>query len=414
MNILLVNNFYYYRGGDCTYLFSLKRLLERKGHKVSIFSMNHPLNHDTKYSKYFVGYINYAEEVKDKNLSSMMKVFTKSIYSLEAKQNIIKLINDEKPDIVHLNNIRHHVTPSVIYTIKKHNIPLVWTLHDYQLICPNISFISHGKVCERCRKRKYFWPLIMKCKKNSYLASSMAAIEHSFQMITGVYDLVDAFICPSRFLRDKFIEYGFKENKMYYLNHFIDSEYSAPVRKDEDYYLYVGRLSEEKGVKALIDAAVKLKSYKLKIIGDGPIRDELILYAKSKKADYYIEFLGHKSHEEVLEHLRECKFLVVPSEWYEVMGLVILEAFICGKPVIGSRIGGIPEIVTDGKTGLTFEPGNSDDLRDKIEYMYTNPQEAVKMGDNAVSFVKQELGPEKHYNLLMEIYNKALTNKETE
>lgn len=411
MKVLLINNFYYNRGGDCTYLFSLKKLLERKGHKVAVFSMHHPENFESEYSKYFMSYINYAEEIKNRNIYSGLKVLSRSIYSVEAKKNIEKLIKDENPDIVHLNNIRHHLTPSIIYTIKKYNIPIVWTLHDYQLICPNISFLSHGKICERCKKRKYFWPPVVRCKKNSLLASAMASIEHSIQMVSGVYDLVDAYICPSKFLKDKFAEYGFKENKLHYLNYFTDSISTNDNDGQGKYYLYIGRLSEEKGIKTLIDAAVKVDSHKLKIAGDGPLKEELIDYAKSKKADNHVEFLGHKNREEVRELLKNCKFLIIPSEWYEVTGLVVLEAFACGRTVIGSRIGGIPEFVIDNKTGLTFEPGDSDDLTSKIKYLINNPHEASELGENGRLLIKEELNSDKHYDKLMEIYQQVAPRK---
>ena len=407
MKILLANNFYYNRGGDCTYLFSLKSLLERKGHKVAVFSMRHPENIESEYSNYFISYINYAEEIKNKNLYSGVKVLSRSIYSVEAKKNIERLIKDEKPDIVHLNNIRHHLTPSIIYTIKKYNLPIVWTLHDYQLICPNISFLSHGRICELCKKRKYFWPPIVKCKKNSFLASAMAAIEHTVQMISGVYNLIDAYICPSNFLKDKFAEYGFEENKLYYLNNFIDNISINETEGQGKYYLYIGRLSEEKGIKTLIDAAVKVNSHKLKIAGDGPLKEELIAYTKSKKADNHVEFLGHKNREEVSNLLKKCKFLVIPSEWYENCPYSVLEAFACGKPVIGARIGGIPEMVKDYNTGLTFEPGNMDELISKIKYFIDNPERIKEMGHNARMFFENELNPEKHYDKLIGIYKQA-------
>ncbi len=409
MKILLVNNFYYNRGGDCTYLFSLKKLLESKGHNVAVFSMQHPENFESENAGYFVSYINYAEEIRKKNFFSGLKVLSRSIYSLEAKNTIESPLRNAKPDIVHLNNIRHHITPSIIYAVKKCNIPIVWTLHDYQLICPNISFLCHGKVCERCRKRKYFWPPIVRCKKNSCLASTMAAIEHSVQMISGVYDLVDAFICPSMFLRDKFIEYGFNENKLYYLKHFIDELCPNGSAAGDEYYLYIGRISEEKGVKTLIDAASGIKSHKLKIVGVGPLKEELMSYVESTiNANDTIEFLGYRKRPEVMELLKKCKFVVLPSEWYENFPYAVLEAFACGKPVIGSRIGGIPELVIDKKTGLTFEPGNADDLISKIEYLITHPDEIIKMGENGRSLTKKELNSDKHYEKLMGIYRNAM------
>jgi len=239
----------------------------------------------------------------------------------------------------------------------------------------------------------------------------MAAIEHSVQMISGVYGLVDAFICPSEFIRNKFIEYGFYEDRLVLLNHFIDGSNDYIEEHPGDYLIYVGRLTKEKGIMTLIDAAIKIGDCKLKIIGEGPLKDDLIAYTKSRKAENYIEFLGHKSHEDVIKLLQNCKFLVIPSEWYEVTGLVIIEAFACGKPVIGSRIGGIPELVKDHKTGLLFEPGNADDLSSKIGHLSKQPGKIIEMGKAGRSLVREELNAERHYEKLMEIYKKAMVKK---
>ena len=411
MKILLVNNFYYNRGGDCTYLFSLKRLLEEKGHKVIIFSMHHPQNFESEYSKYFVSYINYADMAKNKSLSSGLKVLFRSIYSREAKKKMEKLIETEKPDIAHLNNIRQHVTTSILPVLKKNKIPIVWTLHDYQLICPNITFLSRGKICEKCKKRKYYWPVLTKCKKNSFLASMMAAVEHSIQMFSNVYDNTDVFICPSEFLKNKYIEYGFNEKKLSTLRHFIDNDRASEYGSAGDYLLYAGRLSEEKGVRTLIDAVNKLRTVKLKIVGDGLLKEELMAYVRSIKLENMVEFCGHRSHEEVEGLIKKCLFVVLPSEWYEVFGLVVLEAFACGKPVVASRIGGVTEFIKDGADGLTFEPGNVEDLSLKIDCLAKNPGRVVEMGEAGRSFVTQEMNAEIYYAKLMEIYKRAISVK---
>lgn len=415
MKVLLVSNFYYNRGGDCTYLFLLKRLLERKGHKVIVFAMHHPLNFESEYFKYFVSYINYREEIKNKNILSGFKVLNRTIYSQEAKEKIEELIRNEKPDIAHINNIHHHITPSIFYPLKKHRIPIVWTLHDYTVICPNTSFLAHGRICERCKRRKYFWPLLARCKKNSFSASLIAAIEATIHRIMRVYDLVDVFIAPSNFLRNKFIEYGFKKEKIICLNHFIETVTENKEETGENCYLYVGRLSEEKGIRTLIDAVIKVSSdtdkvskSKLRIIGSGPIETEIHSYVKNKDRNNIIEFLGHKEHNEVVRFMRNCQFVIVPSEWYEVYSFVILEAFVCGKPVIGSRIGGIPELVNNGVRGLIFEPGNQYDLAIAIKYLLSNPDIVIEMGRNASKFVEQELNAEKYYEKLMEIYGQAI------
>jgi len=404
MKILLINNFYYNRGGDCTYLFSLKKLLEEKGHKTVIFSMHHPLNFESEYSKYFVNYINYDEEVKDVNISSGLEVLKRTVYSREAKKKIEQLIKDEKPDIAHLQNIHHHITPSIFYSLKKHKIPIVWTLHDYTIICPNTSFLSHDRICERCKKRKFFWPPIVRCKKDSFSASTMATIETIIHRVMKVNDMVDVFISPSEFLRNKLIEYGFNEDKTVCLNNFNNIGLINGKNGVGEYYLYVGRISEEKGIKTLVDAAIKVNAGKLKIVGDGPIRDEMVSYARSKNGDNRIEFLGHKSHEEVIKLIRSCQFLVLPSECYENFPYSVLEAVACGKPVIASRIGGIPEIVRNWETGLLFELGNLEHLSLKIKYLLNNPDITEEMGENARTFVEKELSDEKHYEKLIEIY----------
>lgn len=373
--------------------------------------MHHPENFESEYSKYFVSHINYAEMVKNKSLSSGIRVLFRSIYSLEAKRKLERLIEEERPDIAHLNNIRQHVTTSILTTLKKNRIPVVWTLHDYQLICPNISFVARGGICERCKKRKYYWPIIVRCKKDSFLASTMAAMEHSAQMIMKMYDSVDVFISPSNFLRNKLIEYGLDKDRIVCLNNFNDLDVSRTQDEVGDYYLYIGRLERVKGVKTLIDAALKLKTEPLKIVGDGPLREELESYVNTNNRDGNIEFLGHRSRAEVIKLIKGSRFVVLPSEWYENYPYAVLEAFACGKTVVGSRTGGIPELVRDNQTGLTFEMGNSDDLSSKINYLIQNPEAAVQMGEYARDYVKKELSPEKHYEKLMKIYKELISSK---
>jgi glycosyltransferase involved in cell wall biosynthesis len=389
-------------------MFSLKELLESKGHKVIVFSMNHPQNFNSDYSKYFVSYINYDEEVKNINISTGFEVLSRAVYSLEAKKKIELLIEDERPDIVHLQNIHHHITPSVLYPFKKHHIPIVWTLHDFVLICPNTSFLSHGMICERCRKRKYYWPPIVRCKKNSFAASTMAAIETSLHRIMKVNDLVDKFIAPSEFLRDKLIDYGFKKDKVICMNNFNNIELYDKEDSPDDFYLYVGRISYEKGIKTLIDAAIRAGIGRLKIVGEGPLKEDMTLYVKSRNTNGRIDFLGHKSHPEVLQLVKKCRFLVLPSECYENFPYSVLEACANGKPVIASRIGGIPEIVKNWDTGLLFEPGSSEYLSLKIRYLMKHPEKAEEMGRNARIFVKKELNAERYYRRLMDVYESVI------
>jgi glycosyltransferase involved in cell wall biosynthesis len=389
-------------------MFALKKLLESKGHEVMIFSMHHPKNYRSDYEKYFVSYIDYAEEIKNKTISTAIKVLRRSVFSIEAKKKIRLLIEERRPDIVHLQNIHHHITPSILYEIKKYNIPIVWTLHDYTIICPNTSFLAGGSICEKCKKHKYYWPLITRCKKNSFSASAMAAIETICHRIMRVYDMVDIFVSPSIFLRDKFIEYGFSKEKIVHVDHFIDYPLVNEVVAPQNYYLYVGRLSEEKGVKSLIKAAIRIDKSKLKVAGGGPLYEDLLKYVKDIDKANRIEFLGHKSRMELLELYKHCKFLVVPSEWYENSGLIIFEAFACGKPVIGANIGGIPELVRNKERGIIYPTGDVDELYKAISWMLDNPEMVSAMGKNALHFLNNSLTPEIHYNKIVDIYNKLL------
>jgi len=402
LRVLIVNNFYYNRGGDCTYMFALKGLLERHGHEVVVFSMHHPQNYSSIYSRYFVSHIDYREEIKNINPFSGLKVASRAIFSIEAKRKMEGLIRKEMPDIAHINNIYHHITPSIFYPLRKHRIPIIWTLHDYTIICPNTSFFAHNKICERCKKRRFFWPPLIRCKKGSFLASLLAGIETTVHRVMRVNDLVDVFISPSCFLRTKLIEYGFDADRIVTLYHFFEDDESIQSNKIGNYLLYVGRLSHEKGIKTLIDSMEGMKT-RLKIIGDGPLRDDMIGHVQSKKMDN-VEFLGHMTHDEVMRYIKGSNFLVIPSEWYETYCFAVIEAFACGRTVIASRIGGIPELVKDGKTGLTFNPGDVNDLRNKINYLINHPEEAERLGRNGQLFVKDELNAERYYQRLMEIY----------
>jgi len=410
MNVLLVNSFYYNRGGDCTYFFSLKELLGKKGHKVVVFSMQHPENFNSEYAHYFVSHIDYVEEAKKKTLGSRLKVLRRTVYSQEAKEKIEQLMRDEMPDIAHLQSIHHHITPSILYPLKKHRIPIIWTLHDFAIMCPNTTFYCRGKICERCKRIRYYWPSLMRCKKNSFMASTMAAIENVLHRIMKVYDLVDFFITPSQFLRNKLIEYGFERDKILHINNFLNISSFNNKEHADNYYLFVGRLSEEKGLKTLIDAAFQARTMRLKIIGTGPLEKELMHYAKSKDEPGIVEFMGHVSRTDALQQLSKSSFVVVPSEWYENLPYSILETFACQKPVIASRIGGIPALVADGVTGLLFEPSDARDLAAKIRWMNAHPQERQKMGRMARELLEKEYSPHIHYMRLIEVYEMALKN----
>ena len=357
MRILLANKFYYRRGGDCVCTLNTEQLLKAHGHEVAVFAMDHPENLDTPWNRYF-----------PQNMSKLM-AFTRPFGSREVRRKFNALLDDFRPDVVHLNNIHTQLSPVIAELAHRRGIRVVWTLHDYKLLCPRYDCLRDGReICERCFNGDKRPCLAGKCMKGSTLASWVGYREAVMWNRERLEACTDRFICPSRFMAEKMEQGGFNKGKLEVLCNFIDVE---KCRRDdcvkEDYYCFIGRLSHEKGVGTLIDAASRLP-FKLKVIGGGPLAEGL--QAKSRGLQANIEFVGFKQWEEIKELVGKARFTVVPSEWYENNPLSVIEAQCLGTPVLGARIGGIPELIEEGVTGMTFESGNGDDLTDKIGRMY--------------------------------------------
>ncbi|MBN2542202.1 glycosyltransferase family 4 protein [bacterium] len=408
MNILLVNTFHYNRGGDCVYNFKLAELLRKMGnHNIIHFAMHHSHNFRSVYEKYFVPEIDFLDELKKGGIASGLKVVKRAIYSKISKKKLTELLDQYPVDIAHIQNIRGHITPSIFHILRKRGIPIIWTQHDYFLMCPNSSFYTHGEVCEACVPKKFYKVCIRKCRKDSLKASIVVMLEDYAYRFLGLLKLVDTFIAPSTFLRTKMIDSGFPSDKIVHLPNFIDTDENITLQDSGNYLLYVGRLSYEKGIKTLIEAVSSKLNIKLLVAGDGPIRKELEDF-KCEMSANNVEFLGYVNQEKIPGLIKSSEFAVVPSEWYENFPYSILEAFAYGKPVVGSNIGGITELVKDGDTGLLFEPGNTEDLEKKILWMLEHREESKAMGVRARQLIEEEYNPEKHYRALMKIYEKAL------
>ena len=404
MKVLFVNKFFYLRGGSEADFFDTARLIESRGHKAVFFSMEHPENIPSPYSKYFVSNVDFDEQG---SLINGVKTAGRVLYSLQAKRRIDGLLRSERPDIVHLHNIHHQISPSILHTIKAHALPVVMTLHDYKMVCPVYTLLLNGRPCQRCRGGRYYNGLINRCTKNSYLKSAVNVLEmYLHHRILHIYDLVDVFISPSLFLKEKVQEMGF-EGEVVHMPNFIDvGEFSPCYNHKERSLVYFGRLSPEKGLFTLLEAISGL-DLELKIIGDGPLRKDMEKMVKEKGLDN-VSFLGYRRGEELKGAIQRAMAVILPSQWYENYPRSVIEAFALGKPVIGSRIGGIPELVRDGETGLTFEPGNVEDLRAKVKILISNSDAVYKMGQGARRFVEEKLNPEVHYQGLIKIYELAM------
>ncbi len=403
--ILLINKFLYPKGGDAISTINTGKLLKKYGNEVFFWGMKHKNNPEYKYENLFVDEIDYNTRV---NYLQQIKVALKIFYSLEAKRKIENLLKFVKFDIIHLNNFAHQISPSILPVIKKYKIPMVMTMRDYKLVCPSYSMLSKGLPCEKCKNGKYYWCFINKCTKNSYLKSLVNTIEmYLHHKILHIYELIDIFISPSKFMLKKVKEMGFNKKPIVYLPNFVwINEYKPEFYPKSDYIVYLGRLSKEKGLFTLLEAVKQIKKVNLKLIGRGPLEEKLKAKVKNEKISN-VEFIGFKIGKELQKILKNSLFIVLPSECYENNPRSIIESFAIGKPVIGANIGGIPELVIDGITGFLFEPRNVDDLAEKIAKMLSNKKRIIEMGKNARKFVEINFNPERHYKMLMEIYDMA-------
>jgi len=412
MKFLMINKFYYPRGGTERYCFDVTRLLQRQGHQVIPFSMVHERNWESEYSRYFVEEISLERSADLRRPLASLRAATRAIYSRQARHKLEALILDERPDLAYLHNIHHQISLSILPVLKKHGIPIVWRLHDYSLFCPNSSFYSGQAVCEACAGGRYYHILLQGCRRGSRAASLVAGLGSYLDRWLGLPDLVDLFIAPSQFLKAKMIQHGLDAEKLIVMPNFIElgTFELAPLAlhttngkgEEEGCLLYFGRLSREKGLRTLIQAVTQVADCRLKVVGDGPQRRELEALAGGTACGR-VEFAGYQRIERLLAILKSARIVVLPSEWYENCPYTILEAFAAGKPVIASDIGGIPELVEDGKDGLLFEPGNADRLADRIRFLLHDNYRIQLFGHNARRKIKENYGPDLHYKTLMEI-----------
>jgi len=406
MKTLYINNYNYVRGGAESVFLAEADLMERNGNIVQIFSRKHPNNLPSKYDPFFPKEM-ATDSIKPTiaAIRSLLQIF----YSLDAKNHLAKMLPEISVDVAHAHNIYGRLTTSVLDLLNKNNVPIVMTLHDYKIICPNYKLMHHGHICEDCKGNTYYMAPWNRCHKNSFFASSIYALETYFNYFFNKYRKnIRYFISPSIFLQKKLIDFGWSKQQIEYIPNFIEPIEFKPNFTPGNYFLYLGRLSSEKGLLTLIESFKKLTSDKasLKLVGGGPLRHQLETAAKSTPQ---IQFAGYLSGKALKNVIRDALAIIVPSEWYENAPISILEAFAFGKPVIGSRIGGIPEMIDEGVNGYLFEPGSGGDLREKIELILSlSDKQISEMGQAARQKVEREYSSDLHYERLMDLYNRVL------
>lgn len=388
MRVLLCNKYYYRRGGDCVYTLGLESLLKAHGHQVAVFAMEYPETLDTPWRRFFPSEVNLG------TLSSKLRFLARSLGLGETAVRFKALLDEFKPDVVHLGNIHSQLSPIIAEIAHSRGCRVIWTLHDYKLACPRYDCLLKGeKPCELCFNNKVN-VLKNKCMKNSLAGSLMAYLEAEKWNRDRLVANTDVFICPSSFMKRKMEQAGFPSEKLVCLCNFMDVEKcrQQDYSNRRDYYCFVGRLSQEKGITTLAKVAASLP-FKLQVLGDGPVRGEL----PSAKN---IEYLGRKDWTDIKVIVGHARFMVIPSEWYENNPLSVIEALCLGTPVLGAEIGGIPELIEPGVSGMTFKSGDSADLSRAIEAVFEADFDYKSIAEQS----QRRFSQDAYYKHLLELY----------
>lgn len=396
MRILLINNFFRDVAGVERVLFVERALLVQHGHDVIDFSTQHIDNYPSPHAEFFVSGVDFNSP------GNFFKKATRFFYSREVDKKLSALLEKTKPDVAHVHGIFDVLGPTVLYTLHKYKIKIVFTAHAYKLICPNWKLFSDGHIDEQC-KHDPFHDAWNRSIQNSFLKSFGSALSWWWHTRRGIYNYIDQIISPSQFLIDKHVEFGWSCSKFVHIPNPFDITRSPQLAEEGGYILFVGRLVPEKGVDVLIRAARLAPEVPIIIIGDGPERERLMELARETGASH-ISFIGRKTPAEVHVYMASALAVVVPSIWYENDSIAVVEAQAIGKIVIGSYIGGIPEQIKHGKTGFLFEAGNPEALAQTVmQVLALTPQERLLLGNRARGMVDIIRQSEFYYEAVMTV-----------
>ena len=406
--ILYINGSFLNDNGAAVIAKNTEELFQKKGFETAIFTVKGFYDDNYKFAEYFP-----EQNVHPKTLSKLIKWY----YNPDVAKNLKLLIDEFKPDIIHVHSIR---SSSLTYAVLKPCIeskkPIIMTLHDCFLICPTMMLIKgNGNLCKNipCKGFNKSFCIINNCALRGFKESIILSLMSFINKITRYDKHITKFITPSEALQSLMVKYNddITEDKIVTINNFLsNSEFGniEPNYNNKGYFLYIGRLSKEKGVHYLLQAAKDLpRNIDFHIVGEGLEEENLKQYVKDNNLEN-IKFLGHKNREEIKEEYQNCISIIVPSNWFEIFGLINIEAFINGKPVIATSIGGIPEIVEHNKTGLLFEPANIEQLKECIIKYWNNPDLVIEHGKNAYQKAKIQFTQERYYNELLNIYKEVI------
>lgn len=393
MKILLVHDFYRQYGGEDAVVYAEKKLLESHNNKVFLYSKN-------------------SSVLKDYGIIDKTKFPLRTIFSLRTKKEITTIVRDFRPDVAYIHNVFPLISPSIYHALHSLSVPIVQCVHNFRapFMCSNGYFFTKNKICERCMRGMHINAVMYRCYKNSYILSGLYSASLGISHMLGVRKKINAYICLAPFSKHKLMEVGIPEEKIHIKPNFIDPPITMPLPATGNYVTYIGRLSTEKGLWTLIKAFERLKHISLKIIGTGPLEISLKKYI-DKNRMMNIAFTGFESGKKKWELLRNSLINIVPSEWYEMFSMSIIENYAVAKPVVASDLGALPHVIENNKSGLLFKAGDVDDLISKVLCLYKNPQKRKRMGIYAKRLADIKYGPEENYKLLINIFANVLKEK---
>jgi glycosyltransferase involved in cell wall biosynthesis len=402
MRILYCNKYDYPFSGTEAYLFDLMHRMDGRGHETALFSMDHGRTPAFTGRAYRIPHIDF----KDPNagLLKKAKMAAHALYSPSARRAMRSCLADFSPDLAHVRGIYHHLSPSILWELKRQRIPVLYHLNDFKILCPTYNFVADGRPCELCRRGAFHHAATSGCYTGPRSSAVVLAAEAYLHKWLQTYErCVDMFLAPSEFVRNKLKASGFPAQRIEVLPHFQALPSDEQLSTDEGYLLYFGRLSAEKGVNELLHAMVRLPHVPLVIAGDGPERSRLEALAKELNLNHVL-FAGMVQGEKLQKLIAGCSFSVFPSHAYETLGKSILESYAWGRPVIASDLGSRREFVQHGVTGLLYADGDREQLAHSIGFLFDRPDLIEKMGAAARTRVKANHDPEQHMEKLLELY----------
>jgi glycosyltransferase involved in cell wall biosynthesis len=404
MRILHVNKFLYRRGGAESYMLDLASRQEASGHEVAFFSTRHPENQSSLFEAFFPDYIELNPPPA--SWPERARAAARILYSRSAEVGFTRVLDRFRPDIVHLHNIYHHLSPSVLRPLRPRAVPAVMTLHDFKLACPTHRFMANGRVCEACVPRRFYMASLKRCHEGSLSMSTLNGVELAAHTLFRMYDPIDLLVCPSRFMVEKMTAAHVFPKRLRWIPNFVDA--SAIEAKDVPGggVAYAGRLSEEKGVETLVRAAPEVDA-PIDVVGAGPDRASLEHLAERLGAPN-VTFHGHLGGDAVHRLVRGAAVAVMPSRGYENAPMGILEAFACGVPVVGTAHGGIPELIDPGVDGDLVPPGDETALAASLSRFTADPERAFGLGKAARRKVQAAFSPDEHLERLDGVYREAV------